>query len=145
MPKLFKALQDILEFGIIGVIKSSDFTLWSFIFLGTAVVIYGNLMLNKDEVYEWETALQLIAWWLLFSILGGILPIAGAIAVDKIPSKLFVFGLMGISAAYVVISIRAFFERDGCIAWWVSLVFMLRGIYDFLICVAILFNLLKGI
>ena len=95
----------------------------AFTFLAVGVITYGFLMLDDEDVDNWKTALKVTVFWFIAATLGtGFL--IGSLRINAIHegetfSKLFMFGMLAISAGYVTISIKS---------WWVRDSWIVRGI-----------------
>ena len=101
-----KIIFEFLEFLLTGGLFTTDHTLLAFVSLAIGTTIYGFLMIDDYEVDNWKVGLICTAGWLFFLILGMLLSTEDfrAIREGKAFSGLFVFGLVGLSLAYTVIS-----------------------------------------
>ena len=122
-------------------IFSGKFTLASFIALAIATIIYGYLMLD-EEVDNWKEGLKWTAVWVFMSILGRLLSFEDLreIADGMTSSIPFVLGSLGLSVAYIVISIRACFVRASCLVRGISILIALVGVVDITLYVQILIS-----
>ena len=110
-------LTEFFETIIPDVLFSKNHTSLAFICLAAGTFIYGYIMLDDIEVDDWKTALGWIGVWFVVVIFGGVLSTKefAAIHENETFSKMFVFGMLAISVAYVVISIKSWRVRTGCL------------------------------
>ena len=116
-----------------------DHTFLGFIALAIGTAIYSYLMLD-DEVDDWKKGLKWTAVWLFMSILGRLLSLQDGLemADGRASSIPFVLGSLGLSVAYIVISIRACFVRDSCLVRGILILIALVGVSDIIWYVLIL-------
>lgn len=105
----------------------------TFTLLAIGAIIYGFLMLD-DDVDNWKTALQVIVFWFIAATLGSGFLIS-AIHINashegETFSKLFIFGMLTIPAAYVAISIGAWWVRDSWIVRGIATLIAIARIAD---------------
>lgn len=102
-----------------------------FTLLTLATIIYYYLMLDDFHVDNWRTVLKLTAFWFIAEILGSgvvINLIRISVREEGPVSKILLLGLLTISAAYIAISVGA---------WWVRDRWLVRGIATFIAIVGV--------
>ena len=126
LPEGYYSMEKILvELGkalIPDVLNPANHTELSFVCSIAAVAIYGTLMLNDDEVYNWKKGLQWAVGWMLVSVLAVFLATGEFTKIEagETYSKLFIVGMLFLSIIYVVISIRVWWVRDSCLVQSIS-------------------------
>ena len=123
--ELFKAL-------IPDVLNPAKHTVLSFICSMFGIIIYGNLMLNDDDVDDWKQGLLWTVVWMLVSALAVFLATGEFTKIEagQAYSKFFISGMLLLSIAYVVISISAWWVRDGCSARVLSVLVVIGRAVD---------------
>ena len=132
-----RLIDDIFKnsFQLLVILFTKKSTMGAFIFLAVGTAIYWYLMLNEDEIFDWEDdwkkILLGIGSWLVTLIYGIVLGREefGKINEGETSSKLFVFGLLVLSVAYTVISIKAFLVRENALVLCMATLFMLFYIF----------------
>ena len=128
-----KIIFEFLEFLLTGGLFTTDHTLLAFVSLAIGTTIYGFLMIDDYEVDNWKVGLICTAGWLFFLILGMLLSTEDfrAIREGKAFSGLFVFGLVGLSLAYTVISYWGCSVRD---IWLVQAILLVIAYWNTFAC-----------
>ena len=79
-------------------------------------------MLNDDDVDDWKQGLLWTVVWILVSALGVFLATGefAKIEAGETYSRFFISGMLLLSIVYVVISISAWWVREGCLVQGLS-------------------------